>query len=190
MSWAFNVAYTNLFCITRPIGNDTPSVRHFMVGLYPLHFVVNMTALVFERYFSGTDVITIHGQIFNYNNIVLVAILTGLANLVFFIHFYYPNFFFVVLRSTAKKMYGGMTKTSMEKRRTYKVAKANGRIKEQVKRKSKEEKLTLINSLSRTRFKRETLLDDVCTVTRPRSFSKYRLPNYVMNYFVSDKDIK
>ena len=92
------MAYTNLFCITRPIGNDTPSVRHFMVGLYPLHFVVNMTALVFERYFANTDVITIRGQIFNYNNIVLVAMSTGLANLVLFVLFYYPNFFCAVFR--------------------------------------------------------------------------------------------
>ena len=141
MSWAFNVAYTNLFCITRPIGKDTPSVRHFMIGLYPLHFVVNMTTLVFERYFADTDVITIRGQIFSYNNVVLVAILTGLANMVLFILFYYPNFFFVVLRSAARKMYGGMTKTSalaatsMVKRRTYKVAETNRRIKEQVRQK-------------------------------------------------------
>ena len=78
----------------------------------------------------------------------------------------------------------------MKKRRTYKVAKANGRIKEQVKRESKEQKMTFINSLSRTRFKRETLLDDVCRVTRPRSFSAYRLLNYVMNYFVNYKAIK
>jgi len=137
MSWAFNVAYTNLFCITRPISNKSPSVRHFMVGLYPLHFVVNVTTLVFERYFSDTDVITIRGEIFNYNNVVLVAILTGLANLILFILFYYPNFFFVALRSITKKMYAGVTKTStvaatsMEKRRTYKVAEATRRIKEQ-----------------------------------------------------------
>ena len=56
-------------------------VRHFMVGLYPLHFVVNMTTLVFERYFSDTDIITIRGQIFHYNNVIIMALLTGLANL-------------------------------------------------------------------------------------------------------------
>jgi len=137
MYWAFNVAFTNVFCITRPIGNDTPSVRHFMFGLYPLHFVVNMTTLLFERYFSDTDVITIRGHILNYNNIVLIAILTGLANMVLFVLFYYPNFFSVTLRLTSKKMYGSMTKTtavaasSMRKRRTYKVAKAHRGIETQ-----------------------------------------------------------
>ena len=95
---AFNVVYTNIFCINRPISNAAPSVRHFMVGLYPLHFVVNMTALAFERFFSDTDVIVVRGHIFNYNNIVLVAMSTGLANLVLFVLFYYPNFFCAVFR--------------------------------------------------------------------------------------------
>ena len=95
---AFNVGYTNVFCINRPIGKDTPSVRHFMIGLYPLHFVVNMTTLVFERYFSDTDVIRIRGHIFDYNKVILVAILTGLANSILFILFYYPNFFSALLR--------------------------------------------------------------------------------------------
>ena len=128
MGWAFNVAYTNIFCITRPIDNDTPSVRHFMVGLYPLHFVVNMTTLVFERYFSDTDVITIRGHILNYNNVVLVAILTGLANLILFILFYYANFFFVALKLTAQKIYGSL----VAKQRTYKVADAIKRIAKEV----------------------------------------------------------
>ena len=95
---AFNVGYTNVFCINRPIGKDTPSVRHFMIGLYPLHFVVNMTTLVFERYFSDTDVIRIRGHIFDYNKVILVATLTGLANSILFILFYYPNFFSALLR--------------------------------------------------------------------------------------------
>ena len=105
---AFNVACTNIFCITRPIGNDTPFVRHFMVGLYPLHFVVNMTTLVLERFFSDTNVIAIRGEIFNYNNVVLVAMLTGIANLILFILFYYPNFFSVAV----KKIYDAVVSLS------------------------------------------------------------------------------
>ena len=119
MSWAFNVAYTNLFCITRPIGNDTPSVRHFMVGLYPLHFVVNMTALVFEKYFSSIEVFAIQGYIFNYNNVVLVAIFSGVANLFFFTLFYYaPNIF--------------------TKKTTYKVAASSTKAEKEVKNKRKQ----------------------------------------------------
>ena len=73
-----------------------------MVGLHPLHFVVNITTLVLEMYFSDTD-FKITMQILNYKKIVLIAILTGLANLILFILFFYPNFFFVALRLTAKK---------------------------------------------------------------------------------------
>ena len=64
--------------------------------------------------------------------------MTGLANLVLFILFYYPNFFFVVLKSTTEKMYNGVTKTSavvatsMEKERTYKIEETARRIKKQV----------------------------------------------------------
>ena len=131
-SRAINLAYTNIFCITKPIVRDSPSVRHFMVGLYPLHFVVNITSLVFERYFSNTDVITIRGQTFNYNNVVLLAILIGIANFILFILFYYPNFFDVALRLTARKTSALATK-SMEKENVYKVAEVRKRAEKQVK---------------------------------------------------------
>ena len=121
LSGALNIAYINTFCIARPIGNSNPAARRFMVGLYPLHFVVNMSTLVFERYFSDTDIITIRGQIFHFNDVIIMALLTGLANLILFIVFYYPNFFLAI---AAK---------SMEKQKTYKVAEANGRIERQVK---------------------------------------------------------
>ena len=130
-SRAINLAYTNVFCITKPIVRDSASVRHFMVGLYPLHFVVNITSLVFERYFSNTDVITIRGQTFNYNNVVLLAILIGLANFILFILFYYPNFFDVALRLTARKTSALATK-SMEKENVYKVAEVRKRAEKQV----------------------------------------------------------
>ena len=127
LSRAFNVAYTNVFCITRPIGNSTSSVRHFMIGLYPLHFVVNMTTLVFERYFSESEVIAIRGQIFkfnfnfifSYNIIVLVGILTGLANLKFFLFFYYPDFFVGGLTSIIKRVYDGMAVMRSRSKRVY-----------------------------------------------------------------------
>ena len=60
--------------------------------------------LVFERYFADTDVITVRGKILDYKTIVLVAILTGLANLILFTLFCYPNFFIVVLKLMGKKM--------------------------------------------------------------------------------------
>ena len=98
--------------------------------------------------------------------------MTGLANLVFFILFCYPNLFFAVLRSTTEKMYDGVTKpsavvaTSMEKRRTYKIAEAARKIKEQVAKQINNvmNEQTLLN---RMRFRRGTLIDDACTVTSP-----------------------
>ena len=136
---ACNVAFTNMFCLSSPLGRKSYSDRHFMIGIYPLHFVVNMATLVFERYFSNTDVITIRGHIFNYNNIVLFAIFTGIANLILFAVFYYPNIFYLALRSTAKKTYTGVKKTSvkaaksMEKNRIYKLAEARRKAEKQVK---------------------------------------------------------
>ena len=135
---AFNVAYTNIFCITRPISRDSASIRHFMVGLYPLHFVVNMTSLIFMRYFSNRDVITIRGKIFNYDDVVFAALLTGIANIIFFVFFYYPSFFYLALRSTAKTAHTGVAKTSalavnsVKKKKTYKVAEIKVREEKQV----------------------------------------------------------
>ena len=136
---AINIAYTNMFCLSCPLGRSSPSDRHFMIGIYPLHFVVNMATLVFERYFSNTDVITIRGHIFNYNNIVLFAIFTGIANLILFVLFYYPNIFYLAIRSTAKKTFTGVKKTSvkaaksMEKEKIYKLAEAGKKAETQVK---------------------------------------------------------
>ena len=91
-----------------------------MVGLFPLHFVVNMTALVFERYFSSIEVFAIQGFIFTYNNVVLAAIFSGVANLFFFTLFYYtPNIFAFVTKLTAKKT-------------TYKVAASNMKAEKEV----------------------------------------------------------
>ena len=98
LSRAINMAYVNMFCIARPICNASPAVRHYMVGLYPLHFVVNVTTLLFEKYFGTTNVITISGIIFNINTIILIAIGAGLVNLVLFILFYYPDIFVVMGR--------------------------------------------------------------------------------------------
>ena len=126
MPRAFNLAYTNMFCIARPIGNTSYAVRRFMVGLFPLHFVVNMTALVFEKYFSNIEVFAIQGYIFNYNNVVLAAIFTGVANLFFFTLFYYtPNNFAFVTKLTAK-------------RGTYKVAASSMKAEKEVKNKRKQ----------------------------------------------------
>ena len=109
-----------------PIGNTSYAVRRFMVGLFPLHFVVNMTALVFERYFSSIEVFAIQGYIFNYNIAVLVAIFSGVANLFFFALFYYtPNIFAFVTKLTAKKT-------------TYKVAASSTKAEKEVKNKRKQ----------------------------------------------------
>ena len=98
-----NMAYINIFCIARPICNPSPAVRHYMVGLYPLHFVVNMASLLFQKYFGTTHVVTIRGIIFNINTIILIAIAAGLVNLVLFILFYYPDIFPAMARCLHKR---------------------------------------------------------------------------------------
>ena len=75
----------------------------YMVGLYPLHFVVNMATLLFQKYFGTTHVVTIRGTIFNINTIILIAIAAGLVNLVLFILFYYPDIFPAMARCLRKK---------------------------------------------------------------------------------------
>ena len=82
-----------------------------------------MTALVFERYFSSIEVFAIQGYIFNYNNVVLAAIFSGVANLFFFTLFYYAtNIFAFVTKLTPK-------------RGTYKVAASSMKAEKEVKTK-------------------------------------------------------
>ena len=87
----------------------------------------------------------IQGQIFyfninfnfiiNYNIIVLVALSTGIANLILF---YYPNFFCVAPGFTAKKIHGKMVALgSTSKKRTYKFEEAIVRIAKELKRQKK-----------------------------------------------------
>ena len=60
-----------------------------------------------------------------------MAILIGLANFILFILFYYPNFFDVALRLTARKTSALATK-SMEKENVYKVAEVRMKAEKQV----------------------------------------------------------
>ena len=152
LSRGINMAYVNIFCIARPICNASPAVRHYMVGLYPLHFVVNMTTLLFEKYFGTTNVVTISGIIFNINTIIWIAIGAGLVNLILFILFYYPDIFVVMGRCFILFKISPITccptlhhafsrclcgKSKSERNTSYKLSSSIARIDKEVKQESR-----------------------------------------------------
>ena len=101
LSRAMNIAYINMFCLARPIHNPSPILRQYMVGLYPLHFIVNLACLVFTLYFPSIDSITIRGTIINIDYVLLTGILAGVLNFLFFVLFYYPRIFCILAAGTA-----------------------------------------------------------------------------------------
>ena len=118
-----------MFCLARPIHNPSPILRQYMVGLYPLHYIVNLACLLFTLYFPSIDSITIRGTIININLVILVGILSGVLNFIFFVLFYYPTIF-CALASAAASATSGATSRAKGKvsQKTYNLQTSVERI--------------------------------------------------------------
>ena len=103
---AIMMALVNFFCLAHPLKNDSPSLRHYTLGLYPLHYIVNITTLLFLHFFSTNDFIIFNGIIFYTNYITIVAFTAAFLNLVFLLFFLYPNILCVARTSIKGKISG------------------------------------------------------------------------------------
>ena len=100
---AIYMSLVNLFCHAHPLKNETPSLRQFTVGIYPLHFVVNITTLLLIQCFSTTSEITVNGIILNITLLINMALVAGVLNLVLLIFYYYPRILTVAVMSMKNK---------------------------------------------------------------------------------------
>ena len=90
---AVNMACVNMFCIARPIYNNTPELRRYMIGLYPFHFIVNQASLVFLMYFGYIDTLHFNNVKVDVNMVIWIGIGSGCLNLILLVLFYYTNLF-------------------------------------------------------------------------------------------------
>ena len=71
-----------MFCIARPIYNNTPELRRYMIGLYPFHFIVNQASLVFLMYFGYIDTLHFNNVKVDVNMVIWIGIGSGCLNLI------------------------------------------------------------------------------------------------------------
>ena len=113
---AINLSLVSMFCVVHPLKHNSPSLRHYTIGLLPLHFVVNITALLFLYFFSTTDFIVINGLILNVNYTIFAALSSSVLNMVLLLFFFYPNILAIGLKSirNSKKKTKTKADVSME----------------------------------------------------------------------------
>ena len=101
---AINMSLVSMFCVAHPVKKNSPSLRHYTIGLLPLHFIVNITALLFLYFFTTTDFIVMNGLILNVNYTIFVAFLSSLLNIVLLLFFFYPNILAIFLKFIRNSM--------------------------------------------------------------------------------------